>query len=220
MIPVFINHYPPLTDRRKYLESVLNEPITWSIEPTKEDITNETRQEWYLDCKDAWSNKDNNSTYRKLTNGDISCSIGHILGWEKFLKTKEKYGLFLEDDVIINCDDIDFKISDVLEKCPKNADVIFVGGGFDHYIVSKTIKIENDNFHLKSPPNTNCAISYILKRSAAKKMLKICKPFTMPIDFEMNYLFKKLNFRVYHHIPYFIGEGSKSGHYNSIQGNH
>lgn len=220
MTPIFVNHYPPSTDRKNYLKSVLTK-VNWVTEPTKENLTETVKEEWYLDCENTWIEKcsffNNKSEYRKLTNGDIACSLGHINSWKLFLKTKQKYGLFLEDDVIINCEDVEEKILNITESAPEDADVIFVGGGFNHYEVSRTLKVINKNYHLKMPPNTNCAISYILKTSAAKKIINHCKPFTMPIDFELNYIFKKLDLKVYHYIPYLMSEGSKTGEYSSIQ---
>jgi len=57
----------------------------------------------------------------------------------------------------------------------------------------------------------------VLTKEAAKKLLSACKPFSTAIDFELNYLFYYFNFNVYHYIPYFVQEGSKTGKYQSSQ---
>ena len=218
--PIFINHYPPLVERKKYLESVLKNP-TWVTEPLKENITEEIKNEWYKDSPEEWTSRCKSYgcrfSHRKMKEGDIACSLGHIFSWEKFVSTNEKYGVFFEDDVVITCNDFEEKISQVLEQVPEDLDVLFIGGGFNHDYVTKTIKVVNEKFHLKKAPNTNCACSYVLTNRAAQKLLLECKPFVMPIDFEMNYWFNKLEFKVYHHIPYFIKEGSKTGQYKSTQ---
>lgn len=220
MTPIFVNHYPPLVERKKYLSPLLTDAF-WITEPTKENIDDEIKDEWYLDSKSEWNKKCNpfnvGNSYRRLSDGSISCSLGHIKSWESFLNTKKPYGVFLEDDVVFDCDDFPSKVEGVLGDSPEDMDVLFIGGGFEHNEVAKTSMVKNSNFHLKNSPNTNCACSYILTKNSAEKLLATCKPFTLPIDFELNYLFFKLDLKVYHYIPYFVREGSKTGNYDSIQ---
>lgn len=220
MTPVFVNHYPPLSERKSYLSPLLKDAF-WITEPTKENISEDIKNEWYLDSQSEWDKKckpfNIGNCYRSLSAGSISCSLGHIKSWEAFLKTKNSYGVFLEDDVVFDCDDFHKKTEEVIGNSPSDMDVLFIGGGFNHNEVSKTLSIKNSHFHLKKPPNTNCACSYILTKNAAEKILSRCKPFTLPIDFELNYLFFKLKLNVYHYIPYFVKEGSKTGNYNSVQ---
>lgn len=220
MTPIFVNHHPALKERRGYLESALKN-VTWITEPTKENITKKTKEEWYVDSKQEWIDKCSafglQGEHRTLKNGDLACSLGHIFAWEEFIESEQPYGIFFEDDIVVDCNDFETKIEEVIKKTPEDMDVLFIGGGFEHYQVSQTIETVDDVFHLKKTPNTNCACSYVLTREAARKLLEESKPFTMPIDFEMNYWFHKLKFKVYHHIPYFIKEGSKTGKYTSAQ---
>jgi len=220
MIPVYINHHDVLVDRKKYLETVIKNCI-WVTEPTKENITDQQINEWYLNSSEAWNAKCqplySGMGHYPLTKGSIVCNLGHIEGWRQFLESNEAYGVFLEDDAIIECDNFENKIEEVLTDPPNDLDVLFIGGGFDHNSITKTKTIVKENFYLKHHPATNCACSYILTKESAKKLLDSIKPFTLSIDFELNYWFYKHNLNVYHYIPYFVKEGSKTGQYTSAQ---
>lgn len=220
MIPVYINHYDVLTERKEYLQTVINDCI-WVTEPSKETITQEVIDEWYLNCPVTWNNKCSplyqGFGHVQLSKGSIVCNMGHVESWKMFLESNQPYGVFLEDDVVVCCPDFQKAVEQILTDVPEDLDVLFIGGGFDHKSVAKTKNIIKNNFHLKQHPSTNCACSYILTISSAKNLLQNIKPFTLPIDFELNYWFYKLNFNVYHYIPYIIQEGSKTGKYTSSQ---
>lgn len=220
MIPIYVNHYHILTERKEYLQNILKK-CEWMTYPSRDEVTQEMRDEWYLDSPQIWNQKNDplgyDSLFRSMTNGDIACSLGHILGWKSFIESGEDYALFLEDDVVIEESSFEEKMSLCLNNPPSDLDVLFVGGGFEHDYVTKTLKIENSHYHLKAHPATNCACSYILTKTSAQKLYDKIKPFTMPIDFELNYWFCVLGFNVYHYIPYFVQEGSKTGKYSSTQ---
>jgi len=220
MFEIYINHYDILTDRKQYLQSVLKECV-WVTEPSKDTLTEEIKKEWYLESVNECDKKclpfHYRNIFRKLKDSDIACSLGHIKSWELFVKTDKSYGIFFEDDIVLNCENFEQKIENILQNSPLDLDVLFIGGGFEHDYVTKTKSIVNENFHLKYHPATNCACSYVLTQNAANKLLSVCKPFSLSIDFELNYLFYLLNFNVYHYIPYFVEEGSKTGKYQSSQ---
>jgi len=228
MIPVYINHYKPLVDRKQYLDQALaGIDATWVTEPEKDDITKEIRDEWYLGDESTWKERCQNyydeiPPYRELKNSDISCSLGHVISWDLFLKTGHEIALFLEDDIIL-ARDFETLLMSTCSSIPSDLDVLFIGGGFSHTL-SKTIGQEGDSFwlnfqrfQLKDNPATNCLCSYLLTRKAAEKLLDHIKPFTLPIDFEANYWFDKLNFKTYHFLPYIAIEGTRIGAYSSVQ---
>lgn len=220
MIPIYVNHYDILTERKKYLQTVIDDCI-WVTEPSKETITQEVIDVWYLNSSEIWNDRCESLyhgfKHTQLTKGSIVCNMGHVESWKMFLESEQPYGVFLEDDVVINCSNFRKTIEQILDSAPEDLDVLFLGGGFNHECVAKTKKIIKDNFYLKQHPSTNCACSYILTKSSAKNLFDKFKPFTLPIDFELNYWFYKLNFNVYHYIPYIIQEGSKVGKYTSSQ---
>lgn len=218
MIPIYIIHYPALTERREYLEPLLPD-ANWITDPRREDLTEEVSQEWYLPSEEAWHHKctgyyKSEEPFRLQAPGDICCSLGHIRAWEALVDSEADRALFLEDDVVL-CDHFVSHLH-VVDKCsPPETDALFIGGGFQHTI-AKTKEVKG-NYHLKDHPATNCLCSYILTKQCATQILASIKPFTVPIDFELNYWFDKLNLNVFHHVPYIAAEGTATGKYKSIQ---
>ncbi len=221
MIPIYINHYKPLTDRKKYLDTALKgvPEVEWITEPDRSDINEEITNEWYLPSEKIWKERCKNyyetiPNFRTQKAGDIACSLGHLTGWKRFITTGHNLGLFFEDDIIL-CDNFYKHLTRVCENIPQDLDILFIGGGFDHTVAPT--KIQNGNFILKDNPSTNCLCSYLMTREATIKMLNAIKPFTLPIDFEANYWFDELKFNVYHHVPYLAKEGTALGIYKSVQ---
>ena len=222
MIPVYINHYLPLTERKNYLDMALInlENKIWVIEPDKDQITDEMLDKWYDPSPKEWARKCKKyykeiPPWRLMKKSDISCSLGHILAWEDFVKTGSgRFALFLEDDVIFKIG-FETELQNIVNNAPQDADVVFIGGGFDHTI-AKTIR-QNGEYFLKEHPATNCLCSYMLTREASKRLVEIVQKFTLPIDFEANYWFDQLGFNVYHKIPYIAQEGTAMGVYQSVQ---
>lgn len=221
MIPIYINHYKPLVERKKYLDAALNgvSEVKWITEPDRSDIDDNITKEWYLPSEKIWKERCKNyydtvPDFRIQKAGDIACSLGHINAWKIFTTTHCNLGLFLEDDIIL-CDNFYQNLNIVCENIPSDLDVLFIGGGFNHTVAPT--KLQNGNFILKDNPSTNCLCSYLITKNAAIKLLNVIKPFTLPIDFEANYWFDKLKFNVYHHIPYIAKEGSSLGIYKSTQ---
>jgi GR25 family glycosyltransferase involved in LPS biosynthesis len=220
MIPIYVNHHPPLIERKQYLESRLNTApdVTWVTEPTGDQITEQMEAEWYSASPDEWNRKClwYDPPFRRLRKSDISCSLGHILAWQDFINSGYYVGLFLEDDAImVNSNDFYQQLTNCCDDLPQDLDVLFIGGGFNHTI-APTKKVAG-NFVLKNHPSTNTVCSYLLTQNAAIKMANHIHPFTLPIDFEANYWFAELKFNVYHYLPYLIKEGTASGAYSSVQ---
>lgn len=219
MIPTYVIHYAPLTERRDYLEPLL-QGAHWVTDVTnQENLTDELSQEWYLPDADIWKKRcagyyEETPPFRVQKPGDICCSIGHMTAWENFINSDEPYGLFLEDDIVL-CNDFQNLLASILQHSPPQMNVLFIGGGFDHTIAPTTAI--RGNYHLKGSPSSNCACSYILTKNSATQLLDNMKPFTVSIDFEMNYWFDKLNLNVFHHVPYIALEGTAIGKYQSTQ---
>lgn len=219
MLPIYIIHYTPLVERRLYLEEVLPN-AEWITDVTnKENLTDKMTQEWYHPDQDAWREKCTGyyaevPPFKIQEPGHICCSLGHIDAWQTFLNSEEPLALFLEDDIVLFDNFLD-NLYDVSSYAPKTMDALFIGGGF-HHTIAKTKRVYG-NYHLKDNPATNCLCSYILTRQCAEKILRNIKPFTVPIDFELNYWFDKLNLNVFHHLPYIAIEGTSLGRYKSVQ---
>lgn len=212
MIPIYVVHHPKLTERKKYLDSLglnlkyisveLNDKITKGYNPSPE----------------IWKKKTDdygNFEYRGLNTADISCLSNHVEIYGQISKSPENpFSLVLEDDVIHERQNIKNDILNIYYNIPDDCDVLFLGGSFPHERL-KTLNIENGNYYLKEPPNTNCSFSYMLSNRVATLLHKHMEEFTLPIDFELNYWFNQLGLNVYHYIPYIFKEGSAFGVYKS-----
>ncbi len=223
MLPTFVVHYDKLTERKKNIQRVFNfarfitEPQISKVEDA--DLSFYT----YLigKSKELWKERTTGLypeeiPYRELKTGDISCFLKHMKALE--FAMDYEHSLILEDDAIIdhniwNC------LYDLLRlKDYRYWDVLFIGGAFDHNI-AKTLYEVNDNIIVKDHPATNTVCSYIVKRHTAIAITKeiFQNGYVLPIDFEYNYIFKKLNLKVGHYVPYPIKEGSSTGFYKGTQ---
>lgn len=217
-------HYAKLTDRKKYLKPLLRND-TWHYEIDQDNITQEEINKYYTEDKNEWAKRSNgiyreDPIYRKLKNGDICCAINHLLAWQDFCEQgDDDFGLFFEDDIIL-CDYFYEKLNDILRDAPA-CDAMFIGGGFPH-TVAPTIteeKINDYTFITKTHPATNCVCSYLLNKNLARKMSRylIDNKFVLPIDFEVNYMFKLFDAKIIHVMPMLCVEGSSIGYYTSVQ---
>lgn len=228
MINTRIIHYPKLIERKTYLESVCKN-IIWSCKTSKDNITQQIIDQYYIEDPNLWRERTeilyekiipDGVPYRKMESGDISCSINHIQSWKDFLQNDSNdIGLFFEDDIIL-CENFYDILDNILQVSP-TFDAMFIGGGFSHS-VSPTLtseKIGRFEFILKGHPATNCLCSYILNKQTAKNMVDYLEnnKTVLPIDFEVNYLFKKFDTKVLHIKPMLCAEGSAIGAYKSVQ---
>lgn len=214
----YIIHYRKLTERKQYIESRGISDIEWISTWNREDFAECGYANKYIPCPKLWNRKlcdyySSKANFRLLKPGDMACAENHIEIWKKIADTDTS--LVLEDDVIF-CDNFEQIFYQNILACP-NFDVLFIGGAFYHEDVAKTIS-QTECFYEKSHPSTNTICAYVLTKNAAKKLCKIVKSgYTLPIDFEMNYWFDVLDFKVYHRVPYLIKEGTSAGFYRTSQ---
>lgn len=224
MINTYVIHYPKLVERKAYLDTVCNNPI-WCSYVSRETIDNNVIQKYYNKNELLWKYRvkglyREEPPFREMKAGDLSCSINHILAWKQFIDSdSNSCGLFLEDDVIL-CENFYPQLNLILDSV-SNFDVLFIGGGF-HHTIAKTISsthINGFDFILKDHPATNCLCSYILTKNIAKHLHSFIteNKIVLPIDFELNYIFKLLDVRVIHINPMLCIEGSVAGIYTSTQ---
>jgi GR25 family glycosyltransferase involved in LPS biosynthesis len=219
MIPIYVIHYDKLVERREYLEKVL---------PQAHFITKYGRdslaQSWFDNCyleDEARWHRHCMGLYREcppfstLTKGMISCGIGHAETWDLVHEINEP-ALILEDDAIL-CNNFDSHFKEAWEGIQKlpDWDVVFIGGAFPDDIC-KTLG-KKGNLLLKDHPASNTVCAYIIRPEAAANLYQKIYPFTLPIDFAMNYWMKKLSMKVWHVVPYIIREGTSAGFYKSSQ---
>jgi GR25 family glycosyltransferase involved in LPS biosynthesis len=217
-------HYEKLIERKQYLKPLLKNDV-WHYAINKDNITQEQIDQHYTRDINEWTKRSigiyaDDPEYRELKAGDISCGINHMSAWKSFCEERDNsFGLFFEDDIIL-CDNFYDKLNEVMKAIPP-CDAVFIGGGFPH-TVAPTIsqqEINGYNFITKTHPATNCVCSYILHKNIAKKMYEylMVNKFVLPIDFEVNHMFRLFDAKIIHVMPMLCVEGSAIGYYNSVQ---
>jgi GR25 family glycosyltransferase involved in LPS biosynthesis len=170
--------------------------------------------QWYEKLKFLYSPP---PSYRELTIGEIACTSTHFYIYNDFYYTsKDEWCIVIEDDALLIATEHEFlEIPLLLDNLNLGIDCIFLGGGFEHSSVSKTLFIDG-NIHYKKHPSTNTTVAYAIRRSAIRNIVTNSFNFTLPIDYELAFLLMRYNMNVVHRIPYFFGEGSKSVYKSSL----
>ena len=217
----YIIHNPDLTERRENLERVLDN----SMEAKFIEIENCAPEAINMLYKglnpEKWVQKSRNLWYpipvpRQLSKGEVAATASHFYSYMDFLSTSMKdWILVLEDDAVFESG-LPNKIEKLLNDCPARADALFIGGGYQHDLVSLTVGIYK-NFIIKHHPATNTVVGYALKRRMISSIMESFESFDHPIDFELAYLLMINNALVFHSDPYLICEGSKSIYKSSLR---
>lgn len=215
---VYVAHYTPLAERRSAMEGQLarnNISCEWlQSEPTLQDVS-----EMYEDSKEEWARKTNSVPYshpvpyKALNRAEISLAYKHIKIYEDMLENDYLCCLILEDDAIL-CENFSNSFNLNLSKTPKDWDFIFIGSGCDLRIEKEKI-VQGKTAYLKNHPASKCTDSYVIRLSAAKKILSSMKKISFPIDFELNYQMCLHDMNVYWWEPPLVRQGSQSGLYGS-----
>jgi GR25 family glycosyltransferase involved in LPS biosynthesis len=218
MLPVYCVHYSPLTERREYIQSSCVGKFCQFVSINQEEkkeyiysLYNPSEKLWQKRCEGLYLEI---PPFRELKIGDLGCSINHLIALSN--ACKNEYSLIIEDDAIFD--------SDIWRPIKKliafnqgffEWDVAIIGGAFNHTIAPTIVEAKDfggNRIILKGPPSTNTVCAYIINGNALTENKMV-----LPIDFEYNYWFKELNFRVVHYVPYPIIEGSSRGYYKGIQ---
>jgi hypothetical protein len=210
---IYVAHYSPLAKRREHLERQLGNMkigANWvENEPTHDEIGllyNNCLTEWDKKCS---LNYGAPIPYRHLNKADISLLFKHIKIWEDIVDKNSHVSLVLEDDVVFEENFVnEFNIN--LQKTPKEWDFIFIGSGCNLRIPPHMIRA-NTTAYRKDHPASKCSDSYLVTQDAAKRILDTIIPFTLPIDFELNYNMFLHNMNVYWWDPPITKQGSECG---------
>ena len=213
MYKTYVMHYKPATDRYYFMCNQLEKNniknYKFVTDYDKEELTQELISEYYdtdpkyqLEASLASTKDGNPIEYRNLKDSEISLFIKYMKTFEEIINNNTQYALFLEDDCVFTNNQI--SIEQIIQNAPKDFDAIFIGGGFDINII-KPLNIMS-GFVLADHPATNTTSSFILNNKGIKKILKFCKPFSLPVDWHLNYAFKMTNSKVYHTLPYICGQ--------------
>ena len=224
-LQVFIAHYPPLTKRKTYLEKALGKLGYDRVYFNEKFDYKEIDDKHYQLCT--------TSTYRYVTSEGWLCGIepmefnicrnprylanffNHTDIWYKVANGDDEYALVLEDDAVVtdDCKEILEKLSNDV---PDDLDLAYLHAGCGLTCESIGIVTDDNEYWYKI---NNCrsrtCCSYLLSKTAARKMLTQLFPIALPVDWEMIYIAGRHNLNVYWSSLLPFEEGSQSGVHNS-----
>jgi GR25 family glycosyltransferase involved in LPS biosynthesis len=218
MYKTYVMHYTPLKDRREFIsQQLLLKGISDAEFITEFDREDLTEQDLYRYNKDKDLHKEVSEisrrphgfagsvqyNYEQMSLASVSLNLKHLEGFRRFLDQDLNFALFLEDD----CRFISStKIETIIEQAPENWDVIFLGGAFNHGIITP-ISVVGGSYILAQHPSTNTTSSIIYNKNSVRKILPYMESFCVSIDWQLNYAFYKANLNVYHTYPYLCTQG-------------
>jgi GR25 family glycosyltransferase involved in LPS biosynthesis len=226
MISTYIPHYTKLKERKPHIENELNK---LGINNAKfitnfdgdclvgDDMTYYSTTPEYFDVAVETSLKKlglDRIEQRPLKDSEISLTLKHFEAIRIFLQSASRYAMILEDDAVFN-DNVN--IQNVVDSAPSDFDALFLGGplGRDFFNVLD----DRNGYLLVDNPATNTTSSIIYSRSGAERLYKAYSfyGFCLPLDWQLNYFFDKLQMKVYHLYPKICGQLSGGEFRSSIQ---
>ena len=223
---VFIIHWKELVERKNYIISNLGN-VEFIEEFDRNTIDKDLISKWYKVDPEKWNNRclgiyKEIPEFRELRVSEICNSFSHLKAIEKIVENNYNTSLILEDDVIFNQNFQNFDY--LLNKTPKDFDIIFLGSSFSVYLLdvhvpydnSHPIKINGDMVYEKvNHPKTRTVDAYILSLNDAKKLKNTISDFSHAFDFDLAYFIKQLDLKVYWWEPGLVCQGSQLGQYKS-----
>jgi GR25 family glycosyltransferase involved in LPS biosynthesis len=215
---IFICHYPPLSERKNYLDTILPKlkvPYEYSTMFTTYDPSIE--KYFSIDEKDFKFKNEFTPVkcWRStLTNGLKALCMEHINIYKKINDEELDFGIILEDDAVF-VDDIEIKFQDMLNNLPSMWDVIYFTNGCetrDMYLQQNrdtTVPVINNFVKMKVPQSWTGG-AYIIKRNTAALFKENIRPIIFPPDYELNYLQSRFNSIVYWLEEPIVYEGSST----------
>ena len=120
--------------------------------------------------------------------------------------------MILEDDIHSVVPQVDKAIEFILERLPKDWDVIYLGDGAGLH--AKDV-VEGKTAYKVPHPASRCTDSILFKKESARKISDIYFPFDLGSDFELGYVQSKLGLNVYWWEPTLVTQASEHGIFKS-----
>jgi GR25 family glycosyltransferase involved in LPS biosynthesis len=225
MFDTYIPHYTKLTERKPHIEMELNK---LGINDAKfitdfdgdsltgEDTTNYITESDYFHVAVEPSVRKlgiDRIEQTTLKNSEISLILKHFQAIDLFLSSELDHALILEDDVNFH---YNISMQQVIDEAP-DFDVLFLGGplNIDFFNVKEIYR----NYFRAGHPSTNTTSSIVYSRPTAEKLSKLydMMGFCLPLDWQLNYFFEKLDMSVWHCYPKLCGQLSGTEFRSSIQ---
>ena len=226
LLRTYVIHYTKNTDRKIFLtkmfkkENVSN--VVWVEDYDKENVTYEVFRELFNITESEYVSRQPINfpwSLHKLKPEEVSVSLKHIITLQS-ISISDEYALVLEDDIILEENFIE-KLNNYISQLPENWEVAFIGQAVDKRIPREEL-VENVNWYKKEWPADRCADSYLIKKSAANKILSgiVSRGMCFPLDHEYSFWFREFNMNVYWLEPPITSQGSQCGIFKTFQDPH
>ena len=212
---IYIIHYTKYVDRKKYINNQLkqlnlDEKNIHFIEkydaneydPKINDIflDNNIKDNYEIGIKkSSWYAR--KSQPKNLKDSEKSICLKHLEALKNIKESNNIYGLIIEDDCYF-CDDFLNKLETLMNNLPNNWDVYWANSTIDMLNRKKLNRGIKDNNYVmrRKNPATAGAVSYLIKKCSTERLYNdiIKNKISYPIDWEYNWLFKKLKFNAYY----------------------
>lgn len=212
---IYICHYTKYTERKKYIQGQLDKlklnpnNIHFIEEFDAGDYDPKINKKTFLnlDEKDNFNiAKEKSSWYarkaqpRNLRDSEKSLALKHLKALKQVKDSDNDYGLIIEDDCYF-CDDFLKKLELVIKNLPNNW-CVYSANSTINMLNKKGLNkiIENNNYVVRRKnPSTAGTVSYLIKKNCAARVYYDIKKnrISWPMDWEYNWVFKKLRFNNY-----------------------
>jgi GR25 family glycosyltransferase involved in LPS biosynthesis len=209
-VPVYIVHYTKLTQRKATM-------MNWFTENYFEDLFKvrwiESFDRETLTDKDVRENYAYNPAIcnRCITLGEVANGMCHSYIINECATGNEDVSMVIEDDMIFT-ENFITNIFKCLTEAPADWDIIGVGGATDtNDYTGQPVKL------ISSPTGFTPTGCFLIRKGIAGRIVShiLFKPFSAPIDHNLNHIFLDLKPVVYWISPFIAYEGSKSNLYKS-----
>lgn len=169
---------------------------------------------FWTEDKASWEAKAS-IPFRQLRFAERSIMAKHIAAYRLIADGEADYALILEDDAIIVkyfMPILKSRVEILLDSCT-SWDFLFIGSGCNLRVPPEHLAF-GQYWYKMGHPATKCADSYIITKKAAQACLEEL-PYSLPIDWELNYILEKRSMSVYWLEPPLVEQGSQNGTYKS-----
>tara|TARA_R110002051_G_scaffold298212_1_gene365011 strand:- start:864 stop:1589 length:726 start_codon:yes stop_codon:yes gene_type:complete len=214
---VYVVHYTRLVERFQKLNSQFRHygiEAHYVREFDREALTKDQIDSFYKRDEKAYNNTilkvygPGANKFRPLSKAEISCTIKHLHAIRNISNECSKYGLILEDDVILE-DNFVNKFNNYLSRTPSDWDAIFMGNCCG--LTTSSPDAAGQIAFKKEHPASKCADGYILRKELASKIGETMSTFHTISDWELGYQLSLHGAKVYWWEPALLSQGSESG---------
>lgn len=227
-LPVYVVHYKKLKIRKENLGLMFNQQCIHAnfYSDIDRDTLSFDEMSMYDPSPSRWIDVcktfQDPSPYRPLSKPEIAATVSHLNLYKMMVDKNIQRMLILEDDVVLN-PDFKRRLNGYTKQLPADFDMLFLSDSFgwtiDNYKQGFLGSLNNNKYdpyiNVYKMYSSRTADAYVISLEGAKKMLKACRNFTLPIDYEMNYAILKESMNVYWSEPGICSQGTLIGAYES-----